>query len=524
MLYTARTNPGSLRADRLSCSALNSVFGVGSRWLTLAAMLCSTNAIAADMPYGRLTRGPAAYGYRVGGATLRKLKISVNKSQTVKLDYPFADVLVGSAKIIDAIPLDEHTLYILGKEVGATNISVLDSDKHLIAVLDVEVGIDAANVAEKIVAAAGAGGIRVRGQGEKIYLSGTAADAPTVDRAVQVAEALAPGGVINDVKISSPQQVLLKVRIIEVNRSAGRELGLTWQKFGKGGTTVDGSRLGLGGVNFVSRDVSTGDATYTQQPGIGSLVPFTHILAGFGPTFRGLDLFIDALESKGLVRKLAEPNLISLSGERAEFLAGGEYPVTTPASGNIAPTTTYKKFGVSLEFTPTVLSNGIINIRVTPEVSDIVSTAGTGNPVFTTRRATTTLEMRDGQSFALAGLLQNTTERNIDQLPWIGSIPVLGALFRSTGFKSQETELVVIVTPHLVHPSRPGGRINTPLDSTLPANDVDLFVAGKLEVERKDARANARAPLAALSATAGGHVLRAAKSKVVPATVLKARN
>ncbi len=466
--------------------------------------------MAADKAFGLLADPQRPSSYRPGGASLTKLRVSVNKSRTVNLNYSFSDILVGSTKVLDVIPLDERTLYVLGKEIGATNISILDADKRLVAVMDVEVGLDVEDAVAKVAATIGSSGIRVRSQGDKIILSGTAADAPSVDRAMQIAAALAPGGVINTTKILSPQQVMLKVRIIEVNRSAGRELGLTWQKFGKGGTTVDGSRAGRGGVDFISRNKDTGETTYSERQGGASLAPFARILAGFGPTFKGLDLFIDALETKGLVRKLAEPNLISLSGERAEFLAGGEYPVTTPASGTAPPTTTYKKFGVSLEFMPTVLSNGVINIRVTPEVSDVASTAGTGNPVFSTRRATTTLELRDGQSFALAGLLENTTERNIDQLPWIGSIPVLGALFRSTGFRSRETELVVIVTPHLVRPARPGDRIDTPLDATLPANDADLFLAGKLEVEKPKSPASDMAPVeSAAPLPAFGHVLRA---------------
>ncbi|MDB5570853.1 MAG: hypothetical protein JWN93_2036 [Hyphomicrobiales bacterium] len=490
-------------------------------WASWCLLGSWTGALAADRPFGALGDLHRPYSYKQGGASLTKLRISVNKSQSVKLGYAFSDVLVGSTKVLDVIPLDERSLYVLGKEIGATNISVLDADKRLVAVIDVEVGLDVGSVAEKVAATAGASGIRVRSQGDKIILSGSAADAPTVDRAMQVAAALAPGGVINTTRILSPQQVMLKVRVVEVNRSAGRDLGLTWQKFGKGGSTIDGSRLGRGGVDYVSRDKDTGELTYRERPGIEALVPFARVLAGFGPSFKGLDLFIDALESKGLVRKLAEPNLISLSGERAEFLAGGEYPVTTPASGTSPATTTYKKFGVSLEFTPTVLSTGVINIRVTPEVSDVASTAGTGNPVFSTRRATTTVELRDGQSFALAGLLENSTERNIDQLPWIGSIPVLGALFRSTGFRSRETELVVIVTPHLVRPARPGDRIDTPLDGTQPANDADLFLAGKLEVE-KPVQAGAPAlPLEAVApGPAFGHVLQAAPG---PARNAKAR-
>jgi pilus assembly protein CpaC len=181
-----------------------------------------------------------------------------------------------------------------------------------------------------------------------------------------------------------------------------------------------------------------------------------------------------------------------MSGESAEFRAGGEIPIpiaTTTQGGVPTITVSWKEFGVKLNFTPTVLSNGVINLRLEPEVSDIdptvsITTGGITIPGLSVRRAKTTVELRDGQSFALAGLLQNVTERNIEQFPWLGSIPVIGALFRSTEFLSRETELVVIVTPHLVTPARPGEMIATPLDSTLPSNDLDLFLTGKTEVEK----------------------------------------
>ena len=206
-----------------------------------------------------------------------------------------------------------------------------------------------------------------------------------------------------------------------------------------------------------------------------------------------LDVLVTALEEKGLVRRLAEPNLIALSGDQARFLAGGEFPVPVVTNnGGLGNTVTieWKKFGVQLTFRPIVLSRGIINLRIEPEVSELdfanaVSISGTTVPALVTRNALTTVELRDGQSFAVAGLLSSTNASNVAQVPWIGSVPVLGALFRSAAYQQKETDLVIIVTPRLIAPVVPGQRLATPLDSRLPANDVDFFLMGQPEVKKE---------------------------------------
>ena len=201
---------------------------------------------------------------------------------------------------------------------------------------------------------------------------------------------------------------------------------------------------------------------------------------------------INALETQGIARSLAEPNLVALSGDTASFLAGGEYPI--PVAGTLGQITVeYKKYGVGLAFTPTVLSQGLINLRIEPEVSEIdlnnsVSVAnGITVPALIVRRASTTIELRDGQSFAIGGLLQNNTKNQVEQLPWLGSVPVLGTLFSSKSYQKKETDLVIIVTPRLVHPARPGDVLKTPTDKTLPPNDVDFFLLGRNEIPRKNA-------------------------------------
>jgi pilus assembly protein CpaC len=206
-----------------------------------------------------------------------------------------------------------------------------------------------------------------------------------------------------------------------------------------------------------------------------------------------LDVLVTALEERGVVRRLAEPNLIALSGDEASFLAGGEFPVpvaSTTQAGVPTITIAFKQFGVRLKFKPTVLARGVVNLKIEPEVSELdftnaVTISGTTIPSLTKRDAHTTVELRDGQSFAIAGLLSSINANNMAQVPWIGSVPVLGALFRSTAYQQQETDLVILVTPRLVGPAVPGQRLASPLDSRLPANDVDSFLLGQQEVKKE---------------------------------------
>ncbi|AMJ62720.1 hypothetical protein AXW83_22620 [Bosea sp. PAMC 26642] len=432
-----------------------------------------------------------------GNAVLSRAALTVNKSQTIRLPAPVVDVLVGSTDIADVVPVSDRTLYLLGKKVGTTNVSLYDAEKKLVGIVDVEVRPDVAAIESQIRESTGNTGLKVRSQGERTVLTGVARDAPSVDRALQVA----PPGTLNLSLVKSPQQVMLKVRFVEVNRTAGRELGVRFEYAGR-------NRIGAVGAFGRSSQVSSSDGAPVGSSGsiplsavVGSAVdaatnggiPFATIVQRFSGAANQLDVFISALENKGLVRRLAEPNLIAMSGDKAEFLAGGEIPIPIAGqttSGAPQITVSYKEFGVKLAFTPTVLANGRIHLQLEPEVSDIDASlavavgGGISVPGLTKRRARTNVELQDGQSFAIAGLLQVQSNRSIDQFPWLGSIPVLGALFRSTQFQERETELVVIVTPHLVKPARPGQLLATPLDQTVPANDVDLFVNGQMELRR----------------------------------------
>ena len=459
---------------------------------------------------------------------VRHIVVTINKSRTLRLEKPFASAVVGSPDIVDALPMSDRTLYIQGKKVGTTNVSVFDQSMQLIGVIDVEVTLDTGNLQEKIRSSTGSRGIRVGSSNGQIVLSGVAGNAVAAERAVQVAKSIVPEGsaIVNAMTVAPAQQVMLKVRFLEVARSASREFGVNW--FGANNAGNRGFATGLGGLNS-----NIGGGSLTQpggRPGIGAAGPGTFVDAGgnavplFGtppgtgapglPIFTtagtlisggapfgvalanlasngaSLDVLLTALETKGLVRSLAEPDLIALSGDTASFLAGGEYPVPAvqPGGAGTVPVITvqYQPFGVQLAFTPTVLENGIINLRLAPSVSELnfaraVTISGFNVPSIDKREARTTVELRDGQSFSIAGLLQTDNRRNISQLPWIGSVPVLGALFGSKAFQEVETDLVVVITPHLVAPAVPGQELASPLDNHIPTNDVDFFLMGQME-------------------------------------------
>jgi pilus assembly protein CpaC len=276
--------------------------------------------------------------------------------------------------------------------------------------------------------------------------------------------------VINAVKVTAPQQVMLEVRFVEASRSAGRELGVNWQAVQtnllSGGAGV-GAAVGTGGL-------------------ISGASPFGAIVGKMLGNGVQADTLLQALEQRGVVRRLAEPNLTALSGDTASFLAGGEFPI--PVASNLgAVTVEFKKYGVGLAFTPTVLGDGVINLRIEPEVSQIdptttITIGAIQIPALIVRRANTTVELRDGQSFAIAGLLQSINTTDQKQLPWLSDVPILGALARSASYQKKETDLVIIVTPRIVRPARPGDVLRTPLDGSKPANDPEFFLLGQSEI------------------------------------------
>ena len=462
-------------------------------------------------------------------AQVRHFQVTRFKSITFNSPLPFATAIAGNTEIADVLPMSDRVLYIQGKRVGTTNITLYDQDKRFVSVIDLDVTIDLGDIKTRIASGTESRGIRVSSIKNQIVLSGEARNAVDAERAVSIAKAMVttddgrevdPGSadkyVVNAMRVAPSQQVMLRVRFVEVDRSAERSLGVNWFAANKAQTA--GLNSGNGSVTLPSSGTTTqtnGFSFNTTSGTNGTLgssnttsvisqaVPVFQTLgtlaSGSSPfgvgllKFANIDVLISALETKGLARKLAEPDLVALSGDTASFLAGGEYPVPSiQSSSGTAPvvTTTYEPYGVQLTFVPTVLANGLINLRLNPSVSELdyanaVTISGTSVPSITKRETRTTIELRDGQSFAIAGLLQSDNSHDVNQVPWLGSVPVLGLLFSSKSYQAAETDLVVIVTPHLVAPAAPGQKLATPFDKSMPPNDVDFFLMGKPDVRKR---------------------------------------
>jgi pilus assembly protein CpaC len=395
--------------------------------------------------------------YDLATTSVMRINLPMSQAVTVVISEPVGKVVAADPTIADAQPITDRSIYLVGKGFGTTTVNLFSAEGKPVGLLAVEVGADTADMAASIRAAVPSAKVTVSTVNGRVRLGGTVPDIDTMDKVLAVVAQYGSPQVINTMTMVGGQQVNLEVRILEAQRDAGRELGIQWS----------GS---VGGV-----DVNIANTTE------GSFSQFmTGLISG------GIDLnaTINAMESKALVRTLAEPNLTTLSGVKASFLAGGEVPIrTADQNGNIA--LNYRQFGVLLGFTPLVLDNDRIQIHLQPEVSGLNGFTAGNDPIFNTRTLDATVELRDGQSFSVAGLLQTDTKLNQDQLPWIGDVPILGSLFKSSSYKKHDTELVVIVTPRLVQPLTPGQVAATPLDQTRPANDVEFFAIGQLEVTPK---------------------------------------
>ncbi len=406
--------------------------------------------------------------------------VPVDKSQVLRVDQAYVDLLVGNNTIADVLPLTNQSIYVLGKKLGSTSLTIYGEKKKLLAVVDLVVTYDVEGLKAKLNEVLPGEPIEVRFAGNSIVLRGPVSNAERLSQALAVADRYAPGQVTNMLSVSGSQQVLLEVRFSEVARNTAKSLGISNQ--------IQAAASGFN-FNTISKfNVATIASLFPTAVGDVSAPASVLGLGGHNGTWT-VNGLLDFLETKGVVKSLAQPNLTVLSGETASFLAGGEFPVPVPqgTGGGTAITIEFKEFGVGLSFTPTVLGDGLINLAVRPEVSAIdpnpVTKVFVGDnqvPSLITRRANTTVELRDGQALAIAGLLQGNYNNAVSQWPWLGDIPVLGALFRSSKFQNQETELVIVITPHLVKPAL-AGTLAVPTDRFIAPNDEDLFLMGRVE-------------------------------------------
>lgn len=432
------------------------------RWGMLIAGICALLLRAA--PALAQTRVGPGNDARSGAVMI----VPINKSQTLRVERAIGKAVIGNDEIADVLPVSLSSVYILGKTVGSTNLSLFDKKGGLIAVVDVVVSPDTQGLKRKLAELMPTERVGVTVSNDSVVLDGRISSPAAAERAAAIAETFAPKKVINMMSIGTPQQIMLEVRFSEMSRGTVKALGISSLTFGRNTTN----------------NAQVSNVTGIAQGPFPALGVYSALL-----TFplSNLSFQLDALEQQGLVRTLAQPNLVALSGETASFLAGGEFPIPTNVQVNGQVGIEFKEFGVSLRFTPTLLEDGLINLLVAPEVSQLDPEAGIDLngiriPGLKTRRALTTVELRDGQSFAIAGLIQTDFADTVKAVPLLGTIPIIGALFRSTNFNRSETELVMVVTPRLVRPVVAGG-VYLPTDRVQEPSDVDLFLLGRADAK-----------------------------------------
>ena len=465
-------------------------------WLgTAVAALAAGIAVTAPAPAAAQPKAYTSGSYRPTTQVL----LSVGEGQMLNLPRSVASVWTSNPKVADVYVNSPRQINLFGKDAGEATIIATAADGSVVYGANVRVNQNISSVNEILHQAMPESDISVTTVGQVAVLNGTVASPDDAAQAEMLVRAALNPGVdvtksdvalnivpVSRLKVATPLQVLLKVRIAEVNKSALKNVGVNLlSRDSTGGTLFGIGRGDPGKFNVVNgpKDPATGTSSESIQD-----VTFNNIVGGttlglFGRIL-GLNVLgtLDLLQNDGFVTTLAEPNLTALSGETASFLAGGEFPIPVSQGLGGAVTIEYKQYGVGLAFTPIVLGDGRISMRVRPEVSELsdagsVKLGGFTVPALTTRRAETTVELGSGQSFMIAGLLSNKSSNSIEKAPFLGDIPILGALFRSTSYQRSETELVIIVTPYLVRPV--SNQLATPADGYRAPNDLQRMFLGQ---------------------------------------------
>lgn len=425
---------------------------------------------AVALSLGTVTAAAPAAAQPVAARPSQTLNLSQGTGTLVRLSAPMSDVFVANDQIADVQVRSSTQLYVFGKRGGETTIYATTKGGRVVYAANVRVGNNTGSLDEMMRLAMPDASIQVTPMNNLVLLTGTVASPVDVEEAQKLVQAYVGTGtqVVSRLRSATPLQVNLRVKIAEVNRSLVKKIGINL--FSQDTTLGTGFGIGQGSI-------------VTRGPGLGFDAIPGGTTIGIAGKLLGLDILssLDLAETDGLVTTLAEPNLTALSGETASFLAGGEFPV--PISQSLGSVTIeYKQFGVGLAFTPIVLADGRISMRVRPEVSELsnegtIRLNGFNVPALTTRRAETTVELGSGQSFMIAGLLRNANTNDITKAPFLGDIPILGALFRSTSYRRAETELVIIITPYLVRPV--SGQLATPTNGYRAPTDGQRVLLGQ---------------------------------------------
>ncbi len=417
----------------------------------------------------------------------RRFTLTVGGGKLLSLPVPASTVFVADPTVADVQPPSASGVFVFGKKPGTTTLFALTHEGRPILAYTVVVEYDESVLHQAIADAAPGLSVQLIRTPHGLLLQGMVPTAETAAHLEAIAQGYATSNepVLNQLQVAGATQVNLRVRVAEVSRTVSRQLGFNWNViFQNLGSFAIGLQTGfpVGALSTLSNLSSVSGSTGSASTITGSVT--SHRATG--------QLAIDAMADEGLVTLLAEPNLTTTSGEPANFLAGGEYPIPVPQGlGSVG--IQYKQYGVSVGFTPTVLSSGMISMKVSPEVSELSELSTDGSyafagsnsvvPALVTRRADTTVQLASGQSFAIGGLIQNNGQNNISKIPWLGDLPILGALFRSTQFQRNETELVIVVTAYVVHPSDTQPEL--PTDAVRQTTDLE-----RLFLDRVAARAH----------------------------------
>ncbi|MBA4501413.1 type II and III secretion system protein family protein [Marinobacterium marinum] len=455
---------------------------VGAREGTLPVLL-----LALLMLVLMLMSGLAGAATVQAGAdtTIERLTVPLFKSRIVQLKGPVHKVSIGNEEIADILVMRSQQIYVLGKGVGTTNVLLWDKRNQLTASIDVEVTPDVNSLKAKLYEMAPGENIRVNSAQNSILLSGEVSNVGTMDMAVRLADSFLPnsdgegargGEVVNLLKVGGSQQVMLKVTVAEMSRSVMKRLGV---KFHALDTRDD--HWSLGGTSTGGQFGLTSDASLNPITAAGKA-----IFAQYVDSNLLFQLAFDAAKENGSAKVLAEPTLTTLTGQEAEFLSGGEFPIPVPNENGI--TIEFKEFGVGLKFLPVVLDSGTINLSLNVSVSELTgmnsvsNTVGSGSayfvPALTRRSARSTVELGDGQTIGIAGLINESTREAVNKFPGLGDVPVLGQLFRSSEFEKGESELVILVTPTLAQPFKNEG-LKLPGDGFVEPTDAEFYLLGR---------------------------------------------
>jgi pilus assembly protein CpaC len=450
------------RTNRFAAASARARAKAGRLWLVLTlAVLVAPGLIAAA-----LVAPEAASAAQVISGSQSEVTVEVNKGAVISLPRPAGTVFVADPEVCDIQMKSQTMVYLMGKRPGQTTLFAVDGGERVIANIDVTVTQNLSRLQNAIRTLHPGANVRVSSVEGAVVLDGDIATASAARDIAEFAQQIlgSEGRLINRMSVTTPTQVNLRVRIAEINRDVEKQLGINWQAVGE-----------AFGVDFALSFIN---------PFAGAGIVTDNLGMSGGRGSFDVSAILNALEQEGLISILAEPNLTALSGETASFLAGGEFPILVPDDDKV--TIEFKKFGISLGFTPTILGEGRINLHVRPEVSQLTNEGAISFPLglngavfvpaLTVRRAETTVELASGQSFAIAGLLSNDSSHDVKKVPGLGDIPILGRLFTSDQFRRNESELVIIVTPYTVRPSP--NALPTPVDGFSPPNDLERVFPG----------------------------------------------